>query len=343
MLKTSTTFRGIGRLAVILIVVLAAGISAWGQAASAPRAGEKNNAEPAKQTSSDPGQLKTTDARSPTTSPTTTRATSQIASQTTPPASAPTAAQATDPATAQPATKSPASTTPQKTTNAKPGKPKRGQLVVAPIPISSPAVGSGLVLAAGYVFKLNQNDKLSPPSVVGLVGAFTSSGSRGGGIGGRLYFSENKYQTTFALAKGRVNFDFFGIGRIPGRDPISVPLKMGGTVFFGEFMRNVGQRHFCGAALSTPQSLRQARRPTDAGRFRDSTDRHPIRLGRAWHPRATRQARQHFLSDERFPARRDRRLFCHGTRQQAPLSNLQSLLPALSHVGAQDRSSLIAA
>jgi hypothetical protein len=134
----------------------------------------------------------------------------------------------------------------KKTAHAQADKPKRGQLILAPIPISSPAVGSGLVLAVGYVFNLNQNDKMSPPSTVGLVGAFTNSGSRAGGLGGRLYFSENKYQTTFAFVKGRVNFDFFGIGRIPGREAISVPLKVGGTIFFGEFMRNIGADIFIG-------------------------------------------------------------------------------------------------
>ncbi len=125
-------------------------------------------------------------------------------------------------------------------------KPMRGQFIVAPIPISSPAVGSGLVMVLGYVFKLNEEDKLSPASTVGVAGAFTNSGSRVGAIGGRLYFNENKYQTTFLLAKGRVNFDFFGIGRVPGRDPISVPLKMGGTIFFGEFLRNVAHDIFIG-------------------------------------------------------------------------------------------------
>jgi hypothetical protein len=134
----------------------------------------------------------------------------------------------------------------QRATSAKTKKPKRGQLIIAPIPITSPAVGSGLVLAVGYVFKLNQADELSPPSTIGFAGAFTNSGSRGGGIGGRLYFSENKYQTTFAIIKGRVNFDFFGIGRIPGRPPISVPLKTGGTIFFGEFLRNLGHNIFIG-------------------------------------------------------------------------------------------------
>ena len=125
-------------------------------------------------------------------------------------------------------------------------KKKRGTFIIAPIPISSPAVGSGLVLALGYVFKVDEEDNLSPPSTIGMAGAFTSSGTRGGALGGRLYFDKNKYQTTFAFAKGRVNFDFFGIGRIPGRDAIKVPLKAGGTVFFGEFMRNIGKDIFVG-------------------------------------------------------------------------------------------------
>jgi hypothetical protein len=146
----------------------------------------------------------------------------------------------------QTAAKSSASAKQQQTTSAQPKKPKRGQLIIAPIPIISPTVGRGLVLAVGYVFKLNPEDSKSPPSTVGLVGAFTSSGTRGGAVGGRLYFSENKYQTTFVIAKGRVDVDFFGIGRIPGKEAIKVPIRGGGTVFFGEFLRNVWKDIFVG-------------------------------------------------------------------------------------------------
>lgn len=148
-------------------------------------------------------------------------------------------------ATNQPTGASP-SPSPQTDPAAKPKKEKRGQLVFAPIPIKSATLGSGLILGAGYVFKLNQNDKLSPPSTVGLAFAFTNSGSRAGGIGARLHFAENKYQTAFVLAKGRANFEFFGIGRIPGRPAIKVPLKMGGTIFFGEFLRNIWKDVFVG-------------------------------------------------------------------------------------------------
>src|SRR5215216_6288056 len=123
---------------------------------------------------------------------------------------------------------------------------KRGSLVIAPIPISSPAFGSGLLLITGYVFKLNEQDKTSPPSWLGGGGVFTNNGTRGLVLGARLYFKENKYQTTMAVAKGSANLDFFGIGRIPGRAPISVPLSMDGTIFFGEIMRKTARDIFIG-------------------------------------------------------------------------------------------------
>jgi hypothetical protein len=127
-----------------------------------------------------------------------------------------------------------------------PDKEKRGSLVIAPIPISSPAFGSGLLLITGYVFKLNEQDKTSPPSWLGGAGAFTNNGTRALVLGARLYFQENKYQTTIAVGKGRANLDFFGIGRIPGRAPISVPLSMDGTIFFGEIMRKTTRNIFIG-------------------------------------------------------------------------------------------------
>lgn len=123
---------------------------------------------------------------------------------------------------------------------------KRGSFIIAPIPISSPAFGSGLLLVTAYVFKFNMEDNVSPPSWVGAAGAFTNNGTRGLALGSRLYLKENKYQTTFAVMKGRANFDFFGTGRLPGREPVAVPLSLGGTIFFGELMRKVKGNIFVG-------------------------------------------------------------------------------------------------
>ncbi len=123
---------------------------------------------------------------------------------------------------------------------------KRGSIVIAPIPISSPAFGSGLLLIAAYVFKFDMEDDVSPPSWAGLAGAYTNNGTRALALGSKLYLKENKYQTTFAIMTGRANLDFYGIGRIPGKPAVVVPLSLGGKIFFGEFMRNVGKNIFVG-------------------------------------------------------------------------------------------------
>ena len=125
-------------------------------------------------------------------------------------------------------------------------KPKRGSWVFAPIPINSPAFGAGLILGVGYIFKLKAEDKVSHPSTIGAAGAFTNNGSRGIVAAAKLYFDENKYQTTLAFGKGRANYEFFGIGRIPGRPALSVDIEQRGQFFFAEFMRNFGKNIFVG-------------------------------------------------------------------------------------------------
>ncbi len=128
----------------------------------------------------------------------------------------------------------------------KPKKPKRGSLIIAPIPITSPTFGGGMILGVGYVFKLNPKDTLSPASTIGAATAFTSSGSRGMVVGGRFYFNENKYQAAFGIGGGRARYDFYGIGRIPGREAVVTEMRQSGSFFFGEFMRNFGKKIFVG-------------------------------------------------------------------------------------------------
>ena len=148
-----------------------------------------------------------------------------------------------------------------------PKKEKRGSFIIAPIPISSPAFGSGLLLITAYVFKLNEQDKSSSPSWLGAAGAFTNNGTRALAVGGRLYLKENKYQTTFAVARGRANLDFFGIGRVPGSSGISIPLQMDGTIVFGEGMRNVGRKIFVGPRYQHRQLSARVEEPRRPGGF----------------------------------------------------------------------------
>jgi len=66
----------------------------------------------------------------------------------------------------------------------KKGHRERGSLVAAPLPISSPALGSGIVPVLAYIFPINTTDKISPPSVVGAVGLVTDNGSSAIALGG---------------------------------------------------------------------------------------------------------------------------------------------------------------
>jgi hypothetical protein len=69
-------------------------------------------------------------------------------------------------------------------------------IVIAPIPLSSPAIGTGAVLAGGYIFPIDRKDKVSPPSTVGGAYFGTDNGTRGFALYGELFMGENRYRTT---------------------------------------------------------------------------------------------------------------------------------------------------
>lgn len=70
-------------------------------------------------------------------------------------------------------------------------KDHRGSLVMAPLPMGSPALrGMGLVLVMAYIFPFSENDKVSPPSTVAAAGLFTKNGTRGVGGGTQLFLKE---------------------------------------------------------------------------------------------------------------------------------------------------------
>ena len=52
---------------------------------------------------------------------------------------------------------------------------KKGEWLLAPIPINSPAIGAGLAWLVARVFPLNKRDDISPPSIAGVGGVFTNN------------------------------------------------------------------------------------------------------------------------------------------------------------------------
>src|SRR6266403_3191039 len=146
-----------------------------------------------------------------------------------------------------------------------------GSIIIAPLPISSPALGSGIVPVLAYIFPLNKSDKTSPPSVIGAAGLVTDNGTRGFVAAGELYFKENSYRATAAFARGNLNYNLYGLGA--GASQPKLPLNQTGQVLFAEFLRRIGwkfflgQRFLCGNSLITlrPANLGTVPLPPDVG------------------------------------------------------------------------------
>jgi len=128
---------------------------------------------------------------------------------------------------------------------------RRGAFVAAPIPLSSPAIGSGVTIVAGYIFRFSKTDKVSPPSVIGAAGLFTNNETRGFALGAQFYLKEDRYKITAGFARGNVNYNLYGSGDFTGR---KLPLKQTGDVFQGEFLRRIGWKFFLGPRFLTGRS-----------------------------------------------------------------------------------------
>ena len=130
--------------------------------------------------------------------------------------------------------------------NAATDSAKKGEWMFAPIPVSSPAIGSGLEFAVARLFPFSKKDEVSPPSAVGLAGIFTNNGSRGIAIGGKLYMKEDRYRMALGIANASINFDVYGIGAAGGRQGIFIPLNVDGRAGIAEFLYRIRKSMYLG-------------------------------------------------------------------------------------------------
>lgn len=81
-------------------------------------------------------------------------------------------------------------------------KSERGQFFAVPIPRSDPTFGTGLIGAGAYIFKLDPNDNVTPPSVLGAGAFWMNSHSWGGALAGKFYMAQDRFRllTGFAFA-----------------------------------------------------------------------------------------------------------------------------------------------
>lgn len=88
-----------------------------------------------------------------------------------------------------------------------------GSVIVAPVPFSSPMIGSGLGLGAGYIYK-NQGDTRS--SNFGIGGFYSDNGSFGYGLAANIATRGNRWLLKLFVGAADVKYDLYtGLGTIP--------------------------------------------------------------------------------------------------------------------------------
>ncbi len=132
------------------------------------------------------------------------------------------------------------------TADAKKPEEKKGEWLLAPIPINSPAIGAGLEWALARVFPIDRKDEVSPPSTVGIGGVFTNNGSKAIAVGGRIYLKRDKYRFATAFGGASVNVDIYGVGKGAGDAGIHVPLSTDGHGLMGEALYGMKKGIFVG-------------------------------------------------------------------------------------------------
>lgn len=115
-----------------------------------------------------------------------------------------------------------------------------GSVIVAPIPFSSPLIGSGLTLGAGYLFNLPG----SKPSGFGVAKLESSNGSTGFGGGASINFGEGKWNLFALAAQADVFYD------LPVLDDFALPVNQDGELASFTVRRAVSEKLSLGVQVS---------------------------------------------------------------------------------------------
>ncbi len=130
-----------------------------------------------------------------------------------------------------------------------------GSIVIAPLPIVSPAIGTGIVPILGYITPVPVTDRGETPSVVGAGGLITDNGSRAFFLGADLYFKQARYEVESMYFHGNLNYDLYGTGFADGNAGLKLPLEQTGEAFFIKGLRKIRWSTYVGGRFSTGHSF----------------------------------------------------------------------------------------
>ena len=105
---------------------------------------------------------------------------------------------------------------------------KRGEFVVAPMPMVNPTLENGLAFVAGYLYRTDRNDAVTAPSASGVAGFKTSNDSWGVAALQSLHLGHDRFRLLGVAAYADINYKFYGIGQSAGADGVSIDLNQVG-------------------------------------------------------------------------------------------------------------------
>jgi hypothetical protein len=145
---------------------------------------------------------------------------------------------------------------------------KRGEFVVAPLPMVNPTLENGLALVVGYLYRIDRNDAVTAPSASGVAGFKTSNDSWGAAVLQSLHLWHDRFRLLGVAAYGDVNYKFYGIGGSAGANGASIDLNQVGPAAAIEGLIRIAPNWYVGARYQmmrmtvTTDSLASADRPT---------------------------------------------------------------------------------
>ncbi len=126
-------------------------------------------------------------------------------------------------------------------------KPKRGEFVVAPMPMVNPTIENGLALVAGYLYRVDIDDRTTPPSASAVAGFKTSNGSWAAAFVQSLHLGHDRFRLLGVAAYSDINYEYFGIGQSAGSAGLSIELNQAGSVAMVEGLVRVAPNWYAGA------------------------------------------------------------------------------------------------
>lgn len=100
-------------------------------------------------------------------------------------------------------------------------RPRDFSFLAMPIPISDPAIGDGLAMALGALYRAGGSER---PWTTGAGGLYTDSGSWSAVLFQKAYIGVDRFRALGGAGIGEFNVDFYGIGSEAGSRGVAIPI-----------------------------------------------------------------------------------------------------------------------